>query len=295
VKPDADRIIITDDGAGFSKNEFEAHFHSVSESHKRDLTEITDRGRPKIGKIGIGFIAANEICDEMEIYSTKKGSSELLHVTIDFAEMRKPLEARRRGGNQLVKADYYGSVEMADSDSHYTQLFLKRVRGEARKMLVSPNRQQTEGAPLSLYGLRPESVSKFLTDVNTWDDFDFYSQTLLHVALNVPIKYFADWMPPSPRKTLSEFPSEVASLKFDLQYDGAELRKPIKFSDQRKSIVERFKFAGSLVSAKGYFFAQHGTIKPRELQGLLFGYKNNLAKIFAQLGKIDHRGKLSVL
>src|SRR5690242_1056415 len=92
VKPDADRIIIADNGTGFSRDEFEKHFKSVSESHKRDVSERTKRGRPKIGKIGIGFIAANEVCDEMEIYSTKKGSTELLHVTINFAEMRKPLE-----------------------------------------------------------------------------------------------------------------------------------------------------------------------------------------------------------
>src|SRR4051812_203861 len=35
VKPDADRIIIADDGVGMSREEFKQHFDRVSESHKR--------------------------------------------------------------------------------------------------------------------------------------------------------------------------------------------------------------------------------------------------------------------
>ncbi|HEY8098091.1 MAG TPA: ATP-binding protein, partial [Methylobacter sp.] len=98
VKPDADRIVIEDDGCGMTRSEFEKHFQSISESHKRDDSPDTKiLGRPKIGKIGIGFIAANEICEIMEIYSTKAGSLDLLHVVINFAEMRLPIEERRRG------------------------------------------------------------------------------------------------------------------------------------------------------------------------------------------------------
>jgi hypothetical protein len=57
----------------------------ISESHKRDDADVTMLGRPKIGKIGIGFIAANEICDVMEIISTKAGSTELLEATRPYA------------------------------------------------------------------------------------------------------------------------------------------------------------------------------------------------------------------
>ena len=48
-----------------NRGEFEQHFSKISESHKRDVSDMTDRGRPKIGKIGIGFIAANELCNVM--------------------------------------------------------------------------------------------------------------------------------------------------------------------------------------------------------------------------------------
>jgi HSP90 family molecular chaperone len=81
VKPDADRIIIEDDGHGMNRDDFELHFRRISESYKRVDSDKTVSGRPKIGKIGIGFIAANEICDVMEIFSTKTNSAELLHVS----------------------------------------------------------------------------------------------------------------------------------------------------------------------------------------------------------------------
>src|SRR5687768_11610839 len=43
VKPDADEIIVEDDGAGMTQAEFVRHFSRISESHKRDDTDVTPR------------------------------------------------------------------------------------------------------------------------------------------------------------------------------------------------------------------------------------------------------------
>lgn len=102
VKPDANRIIIQDDGHGMNREEFERHFRRIAESHKRDDNDTTASGRPKIGKIGIGVIAANELCERLEIFSTKTDSPDLLHVTIDFEEMRKPADQRKKNGGDFV-------------------------------------------------------------------------------------------------------------------------------------------------------------------------------------------------
>src|SRR5713101_5881868 len=50
VKPDADRIIIEDDGDGMDQKEFQRHFDRVSQSFKRESDEVTASGRPKIGR-----------------------------------------------------------------------------------------------------------------------------------------------------------------------------------------------------------------------------------------------------
>lgn len=278
VKPDADRIVIQDDGHGMSRNDFETHFQRISESHKRDESSVTSLfKRPKIGKIGIGFIAANEICEIMEIFSTKSGSTELLHVTINFSEMRQPIESRRRGGSDVAKADYEGEILVASTEEHYTHIFLEQVRGEAQEILAGAKSQLQTQETKSLYGKSEESVVSCLKDdaLNSWKDFDFYSETMLEVSLNVPVEYPSGWMPEGHREHVKRFEEEARNLNFKVFYDGSPLRKPIVYAPgKRKCLVVPFDFTGKHVSAKGYFYAQHGSVKPQELHGVLLRIRN---------------------
>ncbi len=272
VKPDANHIIIEDDGCGMNREEFEKHFSRISESHKRDRSDKTPSGRKKIGKIGIGFIAANEICDVMEIYSTKKGNEELLNVVIDFKELREPVESRRRKGTDYVKADYVGRVTRTDAKSHYTRIFLRSVRGAAKDILAGARPQREGAESISLYGHFPDTIADLLKSsrINTWKDFDTYSETMLKIGLNVPVRYAPKWVPSKYHNVVKEFEQTTEKLNFSVYYDGTELRKPIVFRDlDGRGILKHFKFEGSEVSAHGYFYVQHKTIKPIEIHGLL--------------------------
>jgi len=161
VKPNANQIIIADDGIGLNKAEFQQHFERISESHKRETSDVTKSGRPKIGKIGIGFIAANEICDVMEIESTKQGSNELLKVTINFSDMRKdPAQRKIKGSSEISKADYFGTVEEAPIDDHYTYVTLRNIIGDAKKILEGAEVSPHSFGSKTLYGLQPESIKK---------------------------------------------------------------------------------------------------------------------------------------
>jgi hypothetical protein len=284
VKPDANRIIVQDDGHGMSRAEFERHFRRIAESHKRDGQDATPSGRPKIGKIGIGVIAANELCEKLEIFSTKEGSTELLHVTIDFEEMRKPPEQRKRAGGEFLKADYSGEILRADAKDHFTHIFLSEIRGEAREILVGLEAAKKGQAALTLYGKSASTIEKLLRSKNieTWSDFDRYSQTILEVALNVPVPYFENWLPYRIRRKLEDFEEAVSALDFNVSYDGLNLRKPAVFAGDDKAIVRRFSFKGKKVAAEGYFYAQHGSVKPRELHGMLTRIRN------AAVGEYDH-------
>lgn len=279
VKPDANRIIIEDDGDGMSRSEFERHFSHISESHKRDTDETVKFGRRKIGKIGIGFIAANEICDRMEIYSTQAGSTELLHVSINFDQMRLPPEQRRiDGGSEFVKADYEGEILEEDQSLHYTRVFLTNVRGEAARILAgamhsAPN---ATSSVESLYGLADSSIASKLRrrPLRTWTDFDAYSLTMLQIGLNVPVRYHDNWMPPSLLSAVRSITEAAQSLHFSVYYDNTPVHKPIVFPDTGPALVETFSFEGAHVSATGYFYVQHGTIAPQELHGLLLRIRN---------------------
>lgn len=286
VKPDADRIIIEDNGCGISRAEFETHFSRISESHKRDAGETTSSGRKKVGKIGIGFIAANELCDVMEIFSTKEGSRELLHVKINFAEMRNPPEVRRRDEGDYAKADYDGDVSFEESpESHFTYVLLKDVRGAAKSILAGKkDESESEGNGVSFFGLNEDSICENLkkTSIRTWHDLAPYTRAMLEIGLNIPVKYYDDWIPKGLEKSIRDMVEDVSSLGFTVYYDGTELRKPIVFNPNGKSFVERFEYDGENVSARGYFYVQHGSIKPIELQGLLVRIRN------AAVGDYDH-------
>jgi hypothetical protein len=269
VKPDANRIIVQDNGHGMSRAEFERHFKRIAESHKRDDSEETASGRKKIGKIGIGVVAANELCEKLEIFSTQRGSTELLHVIIDFEEMKKPPEQRKRDGDDFVKADYYGSVDVAESVEHFTHMFLTNIKGQARHILAGAETEKEGANALSIYGKKIETIEKLLkTNINTWSDFDFYSKTVLEIALNVPVQYFDGWVPARLKKQVKPFEERTKKLNFTVKYDGVPLRKPIVFKGE-PSFIQPFSFQGEHVKAEGYFYAQHGQIRPRELHGLL--------------------------
>lgn len=275
VKPDADRIIIADDGLGMSRQEFVQHFDRISESHKRDTNDTTPSGRPKIGKIGIGFIAANELCDVMEIVSTKKGSRELLCVEVNFREMRLDAPQRRRTEDDTwIKGDYEGVVEQAPRDEHYTQVILKEIRPNAKAILAGAMKREHVSGPRSIYGLNPESVRDLIASASDWGDLDEYSQTMLQVGMNVPVQYLPHWRPPSINGVLAEFESDIAALGFSVCADGSDLRKPVVVDPGSRHLLRQVNIDGEYVSARGYFFSKHGVLRPQWLNGVLIRIRN---------------------
>jgi hypothetical protein len=283
IKPVANEIIVADDGIGLTRTEFIAHFERVSESHKRARRSTTASGRPMVGRIGIGMIAANELCDEMEIVSTKKGVGERLRVTIDFEAMREdPIGKTRReedgegGGQVFKKGDYVGWVEEAPKSHHYTRIFMRRIRPSAQKMFAGiPRDVQTAGED-SLYGLNPDTVTERLaaTDLRSWSQFDEYSQTMLEVALNVPVRYAPDWIPADLREDVADLEATVDGLDFNVSYDGTDLRKPTVLRGPEGCFLRRFAFEGEHVAASGYIFAKRLALRPQELNGVLIRIRN---------------------
>lgn len=273
VKPDADLIVVEDNGHGMTRTDFVTHFENVAESRKRDSGEFTEwQERLKIGKIGIGFIAANELCDEMEIFSTMKGSSELLHVKIDFGEIRDRAYAERVEADtgRVKKGDYEGETLPADPEEHYTQVFLKRIRERAREEFVRDTITSGEDTAPTIYGKRPETVTKMLSRLDSWGSLDLYSQTRLNVGLSVPVEYLPNWAPDEYQAQLESFTRRAKALNFSVTYDGTPLLKPTVLTDAGKdSLLRVVEHRGEYVNVTGYMFARHGTYKPRELNGIL--------------------------
>ncbi|MBU1495169.1 MAG: ATP-binding protein [Actinobacteria bacterium] len=274
VKPDADRIIIEDDGLGFTAEQFRQHFDRVASSTKRLAADTTPSGRKIIGRIGIGLIAANEICEVLEVHSTQPGSTDLMKVEIDFRVMTLDRAQRlREDSADVTKADYRGTITEIDADAHFTRLYLMGIKGRAAEILAGVKGQVGHDVNRSLYGLSPESVARLLADPDlaSWDELDAYSETMLQIAQNVPVRYH-DSVVRSKRHSdrLEPFFRRAANLGFRVDYDGVDLRKPVVFSGApAESLVEVFEHTGDHIDVAGYFYAEHGTLRPKELNGVL--------------------------
>lgn len=270
MRPDANLIVIEDDGEGFAPDAFERHFSRIARSYKREVSEYTHKKRAKIGKIGIGFIAANEICERLVIESTVRGSNERMRVELDFELMRQDVTERQRSNDAISKGDYSGQVYTdAPIDAHYTRLVLTGVRDRAQAIMSGAARNEGDD---SLYGATVETVRSKLLEpsLRDWDQFDDYSETLLKIALNVPVKYHDNWHPPSGAHYFDRFTAEVAAGDFRLIVDGTEQRKPILLDPSANDFEARsFEFSGKHVAAHGYLFARGGRIAPFNLKGVL--------------------------
>jgi hypothetical protein len=274
VRPDASLIVIDDNGTGISRAEFEKHFKRIARSYKREDSDHTESGRPKVGKIGIGFVAANEICQRLDIVSTKEGSRERLSVTLDFEQMRLDVDQRRRGPDDVSKADFYGDVTLdAEMDEHYTRIFLTEVKEESMRILDG---SRTGRGDSTLYGATAEQVRESLRrhNLRSWSDFDLYTRSVLEISLNVPVRYHDEWAGEHTRN-LEDFALAADRLDFNVFIDGTELRKPVVLANTGgRTLIHRFSIEGESVGAEGYIYAQDSKLAPLDLNGLLIRIRN---------------------
>jgi hypothetical protein len=280
VKPDVNTIVISDDGVGLTREEFQRHFDHVSESYKRSESSTTESGRPKVGKIGIGFIAANELCDVMEIVSTKEGSTELLKVEVNFAKMRTADNSRRRtkGSDEIIKGDYNGTVERAGKDEHFTHIFLKDIRERAYEILAGARDRPHSDGEVSIYGRRPAAIVELMANrtISNWGDLDEYSRMVMQVGLNVPVRYPPQWYPADCKQTLGKLERAVEKLGFTVYVDGGDLRKPVYLEpgEDDLHLLKPIKIDGEHISARGYLYAKRTKLHPLWLQGSLIRIRN---------------------
>src|SRR5690606_13311949 len=102
--------------------DFDSKFAWISHSTKRIDSQLSEKlKRPLIGKIGIGFIAVNEICNELEITSSKEGEEIKFTANINFKEyFEQETEVEDDEENGIIKGEYTLINQEEDKDEHYT-------------------------------------------------------------------------------------------------------------------------------------------------------------------------------
>jgi len=287
VIPDEDNILIMDDGVGMNAVEFDSKFAWISKSDKRGESQNSKKGRPLIGKIGIGFIAVNEICEAMEIVSSKENEDVKFKATIDFKSITQPSKTE----DAIIKAPYTLINTDEDKEAHYTLIRLVRIKSEAKPLLEA--KAYRDHLAQSTRNLKPEETNSLFrsmrellshiqdTGIKSLDELNPYYRFLIELSAYTPVEYIDDGPIVGVKdKVIDSIKSEHHLYKFLVDLDGIYLRKPILFfGDEQSSGYLSFVDTIAVpnyesIHIRGYFFAQKTVINPREFNGVSIRIRN---------------------
>lgn len=284
LKPIEDNIVIIDDGCGMNAMDFDNNFAWISKSNKRNESELSkELKRPLIGKIGIGFIAVNEICEELEIISTKKGESIKFTATINFKEY---YDQDNKSSNGIIKGAYTLINEEEDLEEHYTIVRLLNLK-ESVKTILDDRQYLAElvKATHKSFDLSHFESMKVLIDyhqkknLKSFSEDNAYLQFIIDLASYIPVQYI-DGGPAENKndKLINGLVKFHNDLNFKVDLDGMYLKKPIFFYQKQLSRVvsfnEEISVGKDTLKFKGYFYVQHGLLTPRELNGVAIRIRN---------------------
>ena len=279
IKPIDDTIIVVDDGNGMNAEDFDNNFAWISKSNKRNTNEKSEKyNRPLIGKIGIGFIAVNEICHSLKVISSKENEPIKFEATIDFNEIIQKNES-----DDIIKGNYTLINEKEDVDAHYTIIQLIDLKDSVIDILNDKQyrsevaRKKNKDFDALSFQSMEDIVDHVKTKhLKTFKEENAYTQFILDLSSYIPVEYIEGGPIKGHKdKVISRISNEIKSMNFKVDLDGIYLKKPNFFdvTDGVRyacvSFQENIPINGSNpLEIKGYFFSKGSLLTPRELNGV---------------------------
>jgi len=122
--PHDNTIIITDNGAGMNKNEFEDNYLVIGCSNKYG-------DRNTIGRIGVGKFSAIPLCDTLIVRTRKSNSNQVYHAKLNLKQLREPDNRTKDIATLVLGAGEYVNPAVDDPDdtfspnNNFTKMILK--------------------------------------------------------------------------------------------------------------------------------------------------------------------------
>lgn len=290
IKPIHDTITLIDNGYGMNAIDFDENFAWISKSNKRNNSEFTPSERPLIGKIGIGFIAVNEICDELEVISSKKGEDVKFTARINFKEY---LEKDVQDNGGIIKGEFTLINEDEDKDEHYTIINLLGLKETVKNILNDRQfyskilkKENKEFERTSFKNMKELIEHHYKKGLKSIEKDNAYLQFIMDLSAYIPVEYIEGGpIEGVSNPIIKELVEMHKNFKFKVDLDGIYLKKPIFFPISNpirkydKYIVKSFKkeiivSEEKKISFKGYFYAWNELLVPREFNGLAIRIKN---------------------
>jgi|GEM_PF-6940808 len=268
-------LLITDDGAGMTKDEFRTKYTRIASPKERELS----RGypyRPIIGMLGIGALAVAPVCEKVKVLSSKGGNSQRFEAVLDYYSY---LDERSKG-KPLSEVYQYIVSEMEwspdSSGKPFTYITLENLNETIQEYLKKP------GLSLTDY-------------FETIEELSGIAHLAWHLGSICPVGYPHPYpiveIPPDITfsKIIQKITNRLRDYNFHLFLEDSEVFKPVylpSFGKKFKAITpyklgfdyQIYCFDEVLNNGNlrfhGYMLNQAAMIVPRELQGILIRIKD---------------------
>jgi hypothetical protein len=300
---DATRVIIStgfpffrtmtcrDNGNGMSPEEFEEIMKRIGGSAKRKQGEFSGKGRPMVGKIGIGILAVAQICRRFTIISSQLGNGTKFEARVDFTGFATPEAKEISLGSKEAEEKQIGSYVLFDDlpedrDAHYTKIILEEIEPGFRDRLLEAGGPESKIQGFEFRKGDPKALPDFVKWLTTTSvrQISDYNRLLWELGVICPVPYLKDG-PIKRQDVIPDIRRGLLDYDFTIKIDGLELRKPILLptSPEIKKRGEDYEIydvgfegevAGRRLAFKGYIYHQRKSIMPPELRGLLVRIRN---------------------
>ena len=301
-------IIIKDNGLGINPSDFAFSMTHIGVSLKKMEGATTEKGRPIIGRIGIGLLSVGQATNKFEFLSaTREGMGMRAEVDLspyyEAITMTESLDTLKIGNIKLFQFEN-------PSRETYTKITLRELKEPFVRGLVGKTgfRENFDFQKNPSYKEFVEWLDK--KQIKRLDEISPFNRFMFELGLLTPVRY----LPEGPVRgvntpILSKIKERLENYDFHVYVNEVEIFKPILFphiSELQRLGEEGYKIYekefdlninGRKVSAKCYYYHQDIRIIPYELRGLLIRvknvgigtYENNFSKIASESPVILHQ------
>ncbi len=299
-RPSFDIITCRDNGSGMTQEKFKKIMtQEIGNSAKRGKldgadNDMTNLGRPIIGRLGIGMLGIAQICHEFKVIShhkeTKTAFSAMVHLVDSLHEKVDNMSSNHASTKPIDVGKFMVEEIKYEPDKAGTYVIASGMRSAFIRKF-----RETSGKNPPL----PSKFSAFLGRIHyarSVKALGDYWQMVWELAVACPIPYTDtgpfDWnkieAEPELKKWLTNLQESLRTYQFEVVIDGLSLRKPNQYPLASSQPSKEDQTTGKLFfidentevyeqpcKLSGYIYLQNSrAVEPMELRGLLVRIRN---------------------
>lgn len=282
-------ISIKDNGSGIHPNDFEFSMTHIGSSLKRLEGDFTPKGRPIIGKIGIGLLAVGQASHQFTFKSTNENYDKIMRAEVDLTPYYDAIKA-----TESLDELEIGNVGIYSEDKtieeNFTQILLHNIREPFAKDLTHPAVSKSKNFDFTSNPSYKEFVNWIdESEIKRDEEMSGFNRFMFELGLLTPVRYLKEGPIRNYEKhgVIKEIKQRLENYNFKVFVNNVEIFKPILYPHTSDGLekegldykVYEININENLennkkLSVKGYFYHQAKRLLPWTLRGILLRVNN---------------------